>query len=182
MEERKPTILSFAVRASRYGYAVFAGPEKLLDWGAGEIVSHETGKPVGIRRAAFLFEHFQPDAVIVSRSPRLIRESHLRASGLIESVRREAALLDVGYTILDWQEVTAVFADSGPATRYEIASVLAGMFPDLLWKLPPKPKSTDREPHVLIAFDAVAAAVACGLPNACQRMPDSEDDPARTAS
>jgi len=161
MEHGNPTFLSFAVRASRYGYAVFAGREKLLDWGAGEILSHETGNLVGIRRSAFLFEHFRPDVVIVSRSPRLLRGSYPRASRLIESVRREADILDAQFISFDWHNITLAFAVSGPATRYEIASALAEVFPDLLWKLPPKPKSTDREPHILIAFDAVAAVVAC---------------------
>lgn len=180
MEYGKPTVLSFAVRASRYGYAVFTGPEKLLDWGAGEIVSHETGSPVGIRRAAFLFEHFRPDVVVVSRSLRLLRGNYPRASDLIGSVRREAALLDARFVSSDWQKIALAFAVSGPATRYEIASAITKVFPDLLWKLPPKPKSTEREPHVLIAFDAVAAVIARTSPGARHSAPDSEGNPAWT--
>lgn len=180
MEHGSPTILSFAVRASRYGYAVLAGPAKLLDWGAGEIVSHETGNPVGIRRAAFLFEHFRPDVVVVSRSLRLLRGNYPRASDLIGSVRREAALLDAQFVSSDWQKIALAFTVSAPATRYEIASAITKVFPDLLWKLPPKPKSTDREPHILIAFDAVAAVVACSSPDARQFLPDSEGNPAWT--
>ena len=177
MDKRPPTILSFAVRASRYGYAVFAGPEKLLDWGAGEIVSHETGNAVGVRRAEFLFGHFRPDVVILSRSPRVLSGNYPRAGDLIQSITRESALGDARLVSLDWEAITSVFAASGPSTRYEIASALARTFPDLHWKLPPKPKSTDREPHILIAFDAVAGAVAGSFPDVSHPLLVSEGDP-----
>jgi hypothetical protein len=52
------------------------------------------------------------------------------------------------------------FSRFNAGTRYEIAQVVAEIFPELAWKLPPKRKAWQHEAARMSVFDAAAAVVA----------------------
>lgn len=156
----KSVLLCFTIRTSRYGYAAFAGPEQLLDYGSGEIVSHETGNAVGVRRARFLFAHFQPDDIVLRWSPHRNAVRRERPSKLVRYIRREAWTRGVPSMFIGGSEVKGAFSTAGRTTQYGIAATLARMFPELQWKLPPKRKNWEPEPRFMIVLDAIAAGIA----------------------
>jgi hypothetical protein len=52
------------------------------------------------------------------------------------------------------------FSRFNAGTRYEIAQVVAEMFPELAWKLPPKRRAWQHEAARMSIFDAAAVVVA----------------------
>ncbi len=62
--------------------------------------------------------------------------------------------------VISARELRAFFRQHGKTNKYDFAVVAAARFPELAWKLPPKPKFYDPEPWVMTCFDAVALAVA----------------------
>ena len=57
-------------------------------------------------------------------------------------------------------EVKAVFRVFRAKSKHDIASMLAQMFPELLWKLPPKRKIWESEHFRMVMFDAIALGFA----------------------
>jgi len=163
----EPLLLALAVRASRYGYAVFNGPTRLLDWGAGEIVSHDSGNAVGMRRVAFLFRHFPPSAVALTWSVDRKAPHHARALTFANFVHEQAALQQVPVIAVKSDAINYAFKDLRAHTKYDIAEALTRIFTELAWKLPPRRKSWHNEHHMMIVFDAVAIGFAYWKGNAC---------------
>jgi hypothetical protein len=64
-------------------------------------------------------------------------------------------------------------------TKQETAEALAAIFPELLWKLPPRRKSWQPEPHIPIVFDAVAAGFAYWQKYGSAVPPPQRDPPDR---
>lgn len=156
----EPLLLALAVRASRYGYAVFDGPTRLLDWGAGEIVSHDSGHAVGLRRVAFLFRHLPPSAVALRWSVDPKSPHHARALAFANFIREQAALQQVPVASVNSDAINCAFRGLRAHTKYDIAEALTGIFRELAWKLPPRRKSWHNEHHMMIVFDAVATGFA----------------------
>jgi len=77
------------------------------------------------------------------------------ASLAAEARRRSTACRLVGN-----KEVRRFFARYDGTTKHAIATLLAGWFPDLAWKLPPKRRPWESERYNTVMFDAVATAVA----------------------
>jgi hypothetical protein len=57
-------------------------------------------------------------------------------------------------------EVGEVFRLVHAESKHEIASMLTQMFPELLWKLPPKRRVWESEHPIMTMFDAVAFGFA----------------------
>jgi hypothetical protein len=151
-------LLALVLRSSRYGYAIFNGPAELLDWGAGEIVSHDTGNAVGMNRVAFLFKHFPPGAVVLRAGTKALRRH--RAITLAKFVKEKASDRQVSVFLIKSNSVERAFRSFRVHTKYDIAKALTAIFPELACALPPKRKSWQGEPHMMIVFDAVATGFA----------------------
>jgi hypothetical protein len=159
-ESVEPRLLSLVIRSSRYGYVVFNGPKRLLDWGAGEIVSHDTGNAVGMKRVAFLFKYFPPAAVALRWSAGLKAFHRDRAITLAKFVTQEALGQKIPVLSINADSVERAFQSFQVHTKYDIAETLTVIFPELAWTLPPRRKSWQNERHMMIVFDAVATGFA----------------------
>ena len=139
-------LLALVIRSSRYGYVAFNGPKRLLDWGAGEIVSHDTGNAVGVRRVAFLFKHFSPGAVAL-RVPADMRALHRhRAITLAKFVKEKALGQQVSVFSMKSDTVKRAFRTFRVHTKYDVAEALAAIFPELAWMLPPGARAGKMSP------------------------------------
>jgi hypothetical protein len=73
-------------------------------------------------------------------------------------------------------DVRQTFRQSGNRNKYEIASTIAQMFPELRQKVPPKRKAWQPERYNAVIFDSVALALAhqsqC---EACAEPTNAED-------
>jgi hypothetical protein len=58
------------------------------------------------------------------------------------------------------KEIKEFFRPFKANTKHEIASMLARIFPELFWKLPPKRRAWEPERQIMTVFDAVALGFA----------------------
>jgi hypothetical protein len=134
-----PTILAIDLRHRRFGYAVFEGHRQLRDSGlkvyraVGEVEAAMASK-----RLEVLLKSFSPSAIVVKRErwDRAQTSSHIRS--LVEATTRVASAHSVSIMLIGDDDVRKTFRNMGCETREEIAAALARIFPELLWKLPPK--------------------------------------------
>jgi hypothetical protein len=124
-------IMALDVRRRSFGFAIFEGPDDLLDFGARSFrrgVNRVQLSPQ--KKLAVLFDDFNP-SVVVTRDRTKRRESTLD-----EALRRESDKRRVPMRFVTRRAVRNAFA--GRDRKCEIARVLAERFPALAPKLPPK--------------------------------------------
>jgi hypothetical protein len=98
---------------------------------------------------------YKPSVAIISSSAgvnskkRVIRRK-LRSA----AVKRAVDLIAVKRPI-----IKHYFARYNAVTKYEVAQAVADIFPDLIWKLPPKRRVWQREDSRMSIFDAAAAVI-----------------------
>lgn len=87
----------------------------------------------------------------------------LKGSGvhpILRSIRHEASSRLIPVGSINGKKVNKVFRRFNAYSKYEIASMLSEVFPELLWKLPPKRKIWQSEHPRMALFDAVALGFA----------------------
>jgi hypothetical protein len=75
---------------------------------------------------------------------------------ILKAIRREANACSIPVSLIARNEVREAFREFRCTNKYEIASMLASMHPELLWKLPPERKFYESEHPSMTTFDAVA--------------------------
>lgn len=150
-------ILAIDLRPQRFGYAVSVGPTKLLDWGSAQYRPGGTVGAASARKSAEkLLAIFKPTVVVL----RKVRSKTIATSPgvqpILTAIRQLACAHAVPLCHITRIDVRAAFKSHGVKTKYQIASTLAAMMPELLWRLPPERKFYESEPSAMIIFDAVA--------------------------
>lgn len=170
-KEWPPRLLSLNVRASRLGYAVFEGPRRLLDWGTRSDVSGSRKRPRdGRHRVAVLFEGCDPSVVVLN--PVLgVQEANCRKiQETVGFIRTEALRRSIPVQPIHASEVRRALRIFNAHNKSEAAAAIAGIFPELFWRLPPRRRQWETEPRAMMIFDAIAAGFAywktfgCGIP------------------
>jgi hypothetical protein len=159
-------ILAFDVRLSRFGYALFDGPQTLLDWGASEIpagLAYRAAVLIARKRVAPLMKLGHPTAVIIRRPCLGNRGSTASTFPIANAIIRESTSNQVRLHSMTRKEIQHAFRIFRGSTTDEIASILADIFPELLTRLPPKKKKWQSERHAMIVFDAIATGFAFWL-------------------
>jgi hypothetical protein len=145
-------LLALEIRPRKAGFAVFEGAT-LQDWG---VASYGPPSP-SIRRIGSLIDLHEPSVIIIRRRSLLKKDRAVEDIG--RSIQQEAARRTIQFWPLDAFAIRTFFAARGQRTKHEIASQIADWFPELAWKLRPKRKPWQSEPHNAALFDAVAIAV-----------------------
>ena len=156
-----PRILAIDLRPRRFGYALFEGPRLLLDWGISSYPSMvEGGAEVAARRLQALLRMSSPSAIVVKteRWERAAASSSTRA--LTVAISREVSERSLPIRLIGQRELRGTFLNLQCETKYEIAAVLARIFPELLWKVPPKRQIWQTEHPRMAMFDAIALGLA----------------------
>ena len=155
---RKPSasrILAIDLRLERFGYAVFEGPNRLIDWGV--CLYGSSGAPTAARkRLAPLLKQFRPTTIVVGIA---LRENALGRYGvrrILAAIRREALAHATPIQVVAKSEVRKAFHFLHAKTKHQVATVVAQLFPELRWKLPPKRKLWQKEHYRIVIFEAVA--------------------------
>jgi hypothetical protein len=154
-------ILALDVRHSRIGYALFAGPKQLLDWGASTVPSQCIHRTSWVQqRMKSLLRHGSPVFLVV-KQPRPARPpANANGKPIIEAILSAAKEYGIPIQLLSHDEMLSAFRIFNVRTKDDIACVLVGMFPELLIRLPPRRKKWQPEPHGMIVFDAIATGFA----------------------
>jgi hypothetical protein len=143
-------ILAFDVRACRFGFAVFEGPDELLDWG---VKSFRHGvnavKVPACQKVATLLSEFRPHLIVVEKLPP--RDN----SWLMGTIMKLARKQHVPVRTISRTAVRKRFLGQGE-NKHKIAMVLGSRFPELTDRIPPKRKVWQSEDYRMSIFDAAA--------------------------
>ena len=154
-------ILALDVRHSRLGYALFEGPNRLLDWGISRVPPHCTDIVAWTtRRVKALLRDSSPDVIVVKRPIGQSRTINRSTSPILNSILETIQTQKVPLYFLEIEDVRAEFRAFEVRSKDDVASVLVQIFPDLLGRLPPKRKKWQSEPHRMILFDAISVGFA----------------------
>ena len=156
-----PRILAIDLRPRRFGYAVFEGPRMLLDWGVSGYPPENHGESVVAgKRLAALLKVSSPSAIVVKRERWDSAKTNAGSRSLAEAISNESSTRSIPICLLGQDELASTFLNLQCETKYEIASALTRIFPELFWKLPPKRQVWQPEHARMTMFDAVALGLA----------------------
>lgn len=141
-----------------YGFVVFEGPERLIDWGVARVVQNSYSG--SLDRIDALIDHYRPDGVILEDCKDKWSRRGLRARRLIGAITRLARARGLELHTVSRTGVRKAFADAGAVTKEEIAAEIASRFPELAPRLPPPRKVWMPEDRRMAIFDAASFALA----------------------
>jgi hypothetical protein len=160
--ETPPLIMAFDARRAIFGYALFEGPMRLLDWGRGAIAASATSDTAlitGSKHIGRILDLCHPDMIVVRYAPsgQTSREGD---GSTFKAILREAATRQIPVNALSRDEVRVALQVRREISKHEINCLLAELFPELRPRLPPKRRVWQSERRVTAMFDAVATGVA----------------------
>lgn len=149
-------IIAIDLRSSRFGFAVFEGPENLLDWG---VKSFRQGVnaariPPNVKLGE-LMDEFSPKAIVLLKRD---KETTNRAS-MREELQREAEKRRIDVRFLLARKVKSTFPGSN-RNKHAMAAAIAERLPELASRRPGPRKIWKPDDYRLRIFDAVCLALA----------------------
>ena len=169
-----PRILAIDVRRNRFGYVLFEGPKRLLDWGASAVspkLSRRAAAEAARKRVAPLLRRCHPAAVVVKR-PRRTRKGVSSTPGpMLGAILREAVILHIPVYFVTREEIISAFRIFRGRSKDDIAEILVGIFPELIDRLPPRRGRWGTERPRMVLFDALAAGFTYWQQNGTQFPP-----------
>lgn len=151
-------VLALDVHPRSFGFAVFEGPERLLDWG---VRSYRwPGDDLRLRVAkniTALLADFAPSVAVVNELRPRAGKINPKLKKAFDTIRKQVAKYGTSVHLVTWRAVRKVF---GRATKHEIVIALTDRYPELAWKAPPKRKCYQSEDYRMSIFDAAALGVA----------------------
>ena len=157
-------VLAVDVRRNRFGYALFEGPARLIDWGASAVSPQLTNRAASVamrERVASVLRRSHPAMAVVVKRPRRTKTGRTKTLGLaLRTILKEAALNRIPVSMITRREIQIAFRAHGTQTKEDIAWVLVGIFPELVSRLPVRRGKWRSESHRMIIFDAIATGVA----------------------
>jgi hypothetical protein len=150
-------VLTLDLRSKRFGYAVFEGPDTLLDWGTRTYGNEECSSLE--RRLKVLQSSFAPSVILA----RQIAERHRFTQSTIRrrshSLRVFAKRVPITVHLINRSKLRSFFSGETKANKHDIAQMIANRFPELSWRLPPMRKPWQSEPTRQSIFDAASLGV-----------------------
>jgi hypothetical protein len=152
-------VLAIELRLSRFAYAVYEGPRHLLDWG-GRACPTSRGANLAAQRVAELLRLFHPAVLVIKKDCRGAASNKATVERIAARIRGEASIRSIPFSALCPEEVRQVFSRFDVETKDDVAAVLTGMFPELLWELPRRRRKWDNEHPRMAVFDSIALGFA----------------------
>jgi len=153
----QPTrILAVEIRAARLGYAVFESPRGLTDFGGACFPVPRAARS----RIARLLRLYRPSVVVLpGPGARYPRNMPIRKA-IARIARDEARKAAIPIARVSEREIKSNFERYSCRDKYDVAALVASKFPDISWRLPPRPKFYDPEPSSMLYFDSIALGVS----------------------
>lgn len=155
-------ILAIDLRSRLLGFAVLEGPRTLLDFGRKPYYAHATrDRALVVRmRIANLLAFYGPSVIVLKSASVRSGPPILKLKDAVGAIRSEAKLQSLELVFLKRRAIHQSFRQSGKSNKYKIAGLIAGVFPELAWKLPANRKNWQPEHHNAIIFDAISLGLA----------------------
>ena len=155
----KTRVLAIDPTTRGFAYAVFEGPEFLLDWGLSE-VRPDRKNVLCLMRIESLLSRYVPDVVVLEAHDGRGSHRRRRVRSLIRSIRGLATRKGFRSRAFSRAEIRRAFARLGEATKHPIAVEIAQRFPELSGRLPRIRKPWMSEDERMSIFDAASLAAA----------------------
>jgi hypothetical protein len=157
-----PRILAIDLRSQLFGFAVLEGPQTLLDFGRRilRMTSAQDNALLVRKKIGRLITFFVPTVIVVKHTSGCNDRELLKRKNTIAVIKHEAELRSVELVRLKRRDIYQVFEQSGKTSKYKIAGLIAEMFPEVEWKLPPNRKNWQPEHHNMAIFDAISVGLA----------------------
>lgn len=154
-------LLGIAIRARWLGFAELNARRRLLDWG---MIFYQRRSPAELKSAKKRLENLlarmNPSLVVLVSSGARAHEGIAAARSITRALHVAASSRSIRVVTLHRSAIRAAFAPCNAEAKREIASLLARVFPEIAWELPPERKIWAKENSRMALFDALAAAIA----------------------
>lgn len=157
-------VLAIDPTARGFGFVVFEGPDRLLDWGVPEVSGEKNS--ASLLRITSLIRRYDPSALVIEDHRSRLCKRGARARKLLVEIGKLSITHRVLVHRISIRTVRRAFADLGVAAKYPVAAALASRYEQLTPLLPPRRKPWRSEHERMGIFDAAAFAVAYFDPHA----------------
>jgi len=139
------------------GFAVLEAPAQLVDWGVKTTKGDKNAQCV--RLIGEVIKRYRPDVLVVEDCTAKGSRRCSRVQELIQDLLKLAASEKVEAQCISRLAVRQAFSKSGVLNKYQVATIIAGLFPELAPQLPPFRKPWMSEDYRMSIFDAMAFAL-----------------------
>jgi hypothetical protein len=153
---RQSRILAVVIQSGRFGFAAFETPDHLLDRGMARFDSPAKARRWFIRS----LRTFRPSLVVLHRRGYRDPRSGQIAKATMRMARRQAKRASVPTTVISGRRLHEYWRREGKRNKYAVAALIASRFPELAPAVPVGRKCYEREPWLMMRFDAVALGAA----------------------
>jgi len=154
-------VLALDVRPRSFGYAVFEGLNRILDWGVRSYRKADGSVPAIVRKnVEQLIGDFAPGVLVIKDRWTQRGKTSPKLKKILAVVEQTAKKHRVPLRAISRKAVKKAFAGQGRVTKHSIATALASRYLELSWKLPPKRKPWQSEDYRMSIFDAAALGFA----------------------
>ncbi|MGO8735355.1 MAG: hypothetical protein ACLQVM_21465 [Terriglobia bacterium] len=150
-------VLAIDPTSRGFGFVVLEGPHRLIDWGVAHARVDKHRRCLA--RVANLIAHYEPEVIVLEDGAGRGSRRSARVRQLLKEIQGLAMNRDIPTRRYSRSELRHAFAESGARTKYEIAKVIAGRFPELASRLPPFRKPWMSEDDRMNIFDALGLAL-----------------------
>jgi RNase H-fold protein (predicted Holliday junction resolvase) len=156
MKQGETHLRILAVDPSRrgFGYALFEGRRRLVEWGTTDIRADKDR--VALQRIEELIRRYQPMTLVVEDCGHMRSRRNPRVRQLTEQMLALARSSGIEGCALPLPVMYQEFSKKGARTKYDIALTLTRQFPVLTLRLPPKRRAWQSEDSRMSIFDAAA--------------------------
>src|SRR5262249_23954887 len=131
-------VLAIDPSARGFGFAVLEGPERPIDWGVRHIKQDKNIS--SLKKIDKLVVRYQPEVIVVEDTRGKDSRRCLRIRKLIRAIARLALRKKIKCRSFSRSRIQKTFSRSDVLTRYQIATIIAEQFLELVPNLPPPRK------------------------------------------
>jgi hypothetical protein len=159
----KPTVTEKRILAvdpnyRGFGYVIFEGPDRLIDWGVRHVLGDKNNDC--LRVVSQLIGLYHPDILVLEDVDAKGCWKRPRARELLKTLESRGTARGLTVRRIARERVRRAFLVRGITNKSQMARSIAARFPELVPYLPPGRKSWMSEDLKLAIFDAVAMAFA----------------------
>ncbi len=156
LQPNEKRILAIDLRSRSFGFAVFEGPTRLLDWGVKSFRQgvNEPTIPASEKLAALMDDSSPSTIVLRKRDSETKKRAEMRHALVREATKRRTSI-----RLLSRKGVKNAFPDCN-RNKYTIAAAIVKQLPELAPRLPSLRKIWKSEDYRMSIFDAAALGVA----------------------
>ena len=150
-------VLAIDPTSRGFGFVVFEGPQRLIDWGVAHVRSAKHTR--SLERIEALLDRYTPAVVVVEDNSSEASRRCARVRELLSGIIELASSKKVRCQRFSRRAVKGVFSECRAVTKDQIATVIAWRFPELAPRLPPARKPWMSEDERMSIFDATALSL-----------------------